>query len=76
MYSPHVVILEFFVHNTSNYNLTGCLLFQAFNDLGVPYEVHELDKMPDGMSVQDVLDNMTGARTVSTTFSIIFTFRF
>lgn len=57
------------------FTLTGCLLLQAFNDLGVPYAVHELDKMPDGMSVQDVLDNMTGARTVSTTFSTIFTFR-
>lgn len=39
--------------------------FQAFKDLGVPYEVYELDKQQDGLAVQDVLDNITGARTVS-----------
>lgn len=38
---------------------------QVFKDLGVPYEVYELDKEANGMAVQDVLDNMTGARTVS-----------
>lgn len=38
---------------------------QVFKDLGVPYEVYELDKEQNGMAVQDVLDNMTGARTVS-----------
>ena len=38
---------------------------QAFKDLGVPYDVYELDKNKDGTEVQDVLDNMTGSRTVS-----------
>ncbi|KAK4311780.1 hypothetical protein Pmani_016737 [Petrolisthes manimaculis] len=41
---------------------------KTFNDLGVPYEVYELDQMPDGVSVQDVLDNMTGKRTVPRVF--------
>lgn len=36
-----------------------------FSDLDVPYSVYELDKQPDGLEVQDVLDQMTGARTVS-----------
>lgn len=39
--------------------------FQVFKDLGVPYEVFEIDKENAGMAVQDVLDIMTGARTVS-----------
>ncbi|MPC96022.1 Glutaredoxin-2, mitochondrial [Portunus trituberculatus] len=36
---------------------------KAFKDLGVPYNVYELDKQADGLKVQDVLDGMTGART-------------
>ncbi|XP_063594185.1 glutaredoxin-2, mitochondrial-like isoform X1 [Penaeus indicus] len=41
---------------------------KAFSDIGVPYEVYEIDKQPDGAAVQDVLDNMTGARTVPRVF--------
>ena len=44
--------------------------FQAFKDLDVPYDVYELDKQADGLKVQDVLDGMTGCRTVSTTVPI------
>nr|XP_053628053.1 uncharacterized protein LOC128685507 [Cherax quadricarinatus]XP_053628054.1 uncharacterized protein LOC128685507 [Cherax quadricarinatus]XP_053628055.1 uncharacterized protein LOC128685507 [Cherax quadricarinatus] len=41
---------------------------KVFNDLGIPYEVYELDKQSDGSVVQDVLDSMTGARTVPRVF--------
>ncbi|XP_076036988.1 uncharacterized protein LOC143022581 isoform X1 [Oratosquilla oratoria] len=41
---------------------------KTFNDMGVSYEVIELDKDPNGTSMQDVLDIMTGARTVPRVF--------
>lgn len=41
---------------------------KTFNDMGVPYEVIELDKDASGTSMQDVLDIMTGARTVPRVF--------
>lgn len=41
---------------------------KAFKDLGVPYDVYELDKQGDGLKVQDVLDSMTGCRTVPRVF--------
>lgn len=41
---------------------------KVFSDLGVPYSVYELDKQPDGLEVQDVLDQMTGVRTVPRVF--------
>ncbi|KAG0711752.1 Glutaredoxin-2, mitochondrial [Chionoecetes opilio] len=37
---------------------------KVFQDLGVSYQVYELDKQQGGMAVQDVLDGMTGARTI------------
>ncbi|KAK7085920.1 Glutaredoxin-2, mitochondrial, partial [Halocaridina rubra] len=36
---------------------------KAFNDLGISYQVYEIDKEKDGATVQDVLDTMTGQRT-------------
>ncbi|XP_064116053.1 uncharacterized protein LOC135221948 [Macrobrachium nipponense] len=41
---------------------------KVFDDLGTPYEVYEIDKEKDGVAVQDVLDIMTGARTVPRVF--------
>lgn len=36
-----------------------------FGELGVPIKVLELDRMEDGAMVQDILGEMTKARTVS-----------
>lgn len=47
------------------YDNKNAKFFQAFKDLGVPYDVYELDKQAEGSKVQDVLDSMTGCRTVS-----------
>lgn len=41
---------------------------KTFKDLNVPYQVYEIDKEKDGMAVQDVLDTMTGSRTVPHVF--------
>ncbi|XP_045581873.1 uncharacterized protein [Procambarus clarkii] len=41
---------------------------KEFGKLGIPYEVYELDKHSEGSEVQDVLDVMTGARTVPRVF--------
>lgn len=41
------------------------ILFQCFNELGAKYEVLELDKHPKGDEIQDILQNITGARSVS-----------
>ncbi|XP_068244062.1 glutaredoxin-2, mitochondrial-like [Palaemon carinicauda] len=41
---------------------------KVFDDLGTPYEVYELDKEKDGAAAQDVLDIMTGSRTVPRVF--------
>ncbi|KAG7155706.1 Glutaredoxin-2-like [Homarus americanus] len=49
-------------------NMKGPVAEMAFNDLGIPYEVYELDKQSEGSAVQDVLDHMTGQRTVPRVF--------
>merc|ERR1739842_88857 len=41
---------------------------KAFDDIGAKYEVVELDKVANGTAMQDVLDTMTGARTVPRVF--------
>jgi glutaredoxin 3 len=44
------------------------MIFQVFNKLNVKYTTIELDKRDDGDSVQSVLGEMTGARSVSCLF--------
>jgi len=41
---------------------------KALNDAGATYEVMELDKRDDGDSIQDILQSMTGGRSVPRVF--------
>ena len=38
---------------------------QVFDEIGHPYDVIELDRIPNGCTIQDELGRMTGARTVT-----------
>ncbi|XP_074660861.1 uncharacterized protein LOC141913279 [Tubulanus polymorphus] len=40
----------------------------AFKDIGVAYEAIELNKMKNGSEIQDILNEMTGARSVPRVF--------
>jgi len=41
---------------------------KALDDQGIPYEVMELDSRDDGQDIQDVMQRMTGGRTVPRVF--------
>ena len=51
------------------FSKTSCPYCRAtkntFQKMGVDFKVIELDRRPDGSAIQDVLSQMTGARTVS-----------
>lgn len=74
MRGPEAVMVKEKIHDNCVmiFSKTYCpyckMAKKAFKDLGVPYEVYEIDKEKSGMAVQDVLDNMTGTRTVPRVF--------